>query len=78
MATGTIHDEARQRQEEIRSRLQSVDNRARPAFEQAKDYYTSEEAAQFLKPKKKVSLAKTIVKNESFVWVSLTFTLGKA
>lgn len=51
---GTIHDEARQRQEEIRSRLQSVDNRARPAFEQAKDYYTSEEAAQFVKPKKKV------------------------
>ena len=32
----------------------SVDARARPAFDQAKDYYTSEEAAQFMKPKKKV------------------------
>lgn len=53
--TGTIHDEARQRQEEIRSKLVSVDARARPAFDQAKDYYTSEEAAQFMKPKKKVS-----------------------
>ncbi|DBA93483.1 TPA: hypothetical protein ACH3X3_013582 [Trebouxia sp. C0006] len=51
---GTIHDEARQRQEEIRSKLVSVDARARPAFDQAKDYYTSEEAAQFMKPKKKV------------------------
>lgn len=52
--TGTIHDEARQRQEEIRSKLVSVDARARPAFDQAKDYYTSEEAALFMKPKKKV------------------------
>lgn len=51
---GTITDEARRRQEEIRSKLQSVDARARPGFDQAKDYYTSEEVAKFMKPKKKV------------------------
>ncbi|KAL3145439.1 hypothetical protein ABBQ38_001683 [Trebouxia sp. C0009 RCD-2024] len=51
---GTINDEARKRQEEIRSKLQSVDARARPGFDQAKDYYTSEEAAKFMKPKKKL------------------------
>ena len=53
---GTINDEARRRQEEIRSKLQSVDARARPGFDQAKDYYTSEEAAKFMKPKKKVQM----------------------
>lgn len=31
-----------------------MDARARPGFDQAKDYYTSEEVAQFMKPKKKV------------------------
>ena len=56
---GAINDEARQRQEEIRARLQSADNRQRPGFDQAKDYYTSEEAAQFLKPKKKVCTPRT-------------------
>ena len=54
MSVGTINDEAQKRQEEIRSKLQSVDARARPGFDQAKDYYTSEEAAKFMKPKKKV------------------------
>lgn len=56
MFAGTINDEARKRQEEIRSKLQSVDARARPDFDQAKDYYTSEEAAKFMKPKKKVNV----------------------
>lgn len=60
-AAGNINDEARRRQEEIRSKLQSVGARARPGFDQAKDYYTSEEAAKFTKPKKKVQLQASVV-----------------
>ena len=54
---GMINDDAKRRQEEIRARLTTIDAKDRPAFDQAKDYYTSEEAAQFQKPKKKVGTA---------------------
>ena len=56
-AAGIITDEARKRQQEIRAKLTTMDAKDRPSYTQAKDYYTSEEAAQFQKPKKKVRLA---------------------
>ena len=54
-AVGIITDDAKRRQEEIRAKLTTINAKDRPAFDQAKDYYTSEEAAQFQKPVKKVS-----------------------
>ena len=59
---GMINDDAKRRQEEIRARLTTIDAKDRPAFDQAKDYYTSEEAAQFQKPKKKVRIVKHYLK----------------
>lgn len=53
-AAGIINDDAKRRQEEIRAKLTTIDPKDRPALDQAKDYYTSQEAAQFQKPKKKV------------------------